>query len=131
MKIYLHTDVDADKIMRNRGLGRSSKVHVFMATRVDQLCDPYVPMSAQAGAHLKNQTKITDRGKKLVYPGPYAHYQYKGLVMAGREPKHYTGGTLSYHWGTMRGKEWDKRMMADHSKELANDVEKYIGGLAK
>ena len=53
----------------------------------------------------------------IIYPGPYAHYQYVGEGMAGRAPKHYTGQPLTYHGGALRGKQWDKRMMADRSPE--------------
>lgn len=70
----------------------------------------------------------------LIYPGPYAHYQYKGEVMAGRAPKHYTGRPIQYTEGNkspMRGKEWDKRMMADRGNEVIDDLAKFVGGKRK
>lgn len=131
MKIYLQTDVSPDKIMRNRGLGENGKVAKFMASEVKRLSDPYVPMSAGAGAHMKNRAQIDGGGKRLIYPGPYAHYLYVGISMEGRAPKRLTGRPLHFHGAPMRGKQWDKRMMADHSGELEKSIEEYIGSLAK
>ena len=49
----------------------------------------------------------------------------------GRAPKHYTGQPLTYHGGALRGKQWDKRMMADHGKEVEKDLEGYLKGRGK
>lgn len=131
MNIYLHSDVDAEKIMRNRGLGENGLVAKFMASEVKRFCDPYVPMSAGAGAHMKNRAKIAGGGKRLIYPGPYAHYHWVGELMAGTAPKHYTGIAMNYHGAPMRGPHWEKRMMADHKEDLEGSVETYIKGMTK
>ena len=68
--------------------------------------------------------RVTD--DSIIYPGPYAHYQYVGEVMAGRAPKHYTGQAINYHGAPMRGKQWDKRMMADKGKEVERNFENYL-----
>lgn len=128
MRIYLRSDVEAGKIMRNRGLGDNGKVVKFMADEVKRLCDPYVPF--QQGS-LKNGAKIADGGKRLIYQRPYAHYQYTGQAMSGRAPKHYNGKSLSYNGAPMRGDHWEKRMMADHGEELERSTENYIRSLAK
>ena len=52
-------------------------------------------------------------------------------MMAGRAPKHYTGQPLTYHGGALRGKQWDKRMMADHGNEVEKDLEGYLKGRGK
>lgn len=124
-------NVDPSAILNKRGLGGSTAARKHLASTVARLCDPYTPMSAGAGAHMKDQKQIAEDGSKILYPGPYAHYQHKGEVMAGRAPKHYTGKAIRYHGGPMRGKEWDKRMMADRGGEVVDDLAKFVGGKRK
>ena len=124
-------NVNASSILYKRGLGDSTAARKRLASTVVRLCDPYVPMSAGAAAHMKDQRQIAEDGSEILYPGPYAHYQYKGEVMAGRAPKHYTGRDIDYHGGPMRGKEWDKRMMADRGDEVVDDLAKFVGGKRK
>lgn len=125
--------VNAAAILDSRGLGGSTAARRRLASTVERLCGPYAPMSAGSGAHMKDQTQITESGGAvaIVYAAPYAHYQYKGEVMAGRAPKHYAGRAIRYHGGPMRGKEWDKRMMADRGDEVADDLAKFVGGKRK
>jgi hypothetical protein len=120
MKIKV--DLPKAEILKNLGLGGTNNVQKYIASQVKRLCDPYVPM--QQGV-LKNNATIAADGSSIVYTQPYAHYQYYGKVMAGRAPKHYTGDDLTYH-GAMRGAEWDKRMLADKSKDLERSVDAYI-----
>ena len=115
-------NIPVSKILSSRGLGSDNGARKFLASEVKRFCDPYVPM--QQGI-LKNTAVISGDGSQLIYNQPYAHYQYYGEVMAGRAPKHYTGDSLTYH-GAMRGKEWDKRMMADKSKDLERSIELFI-----
>lgn len=124
----IRVDVNTAQIMRKRGLGGDNRAQVFLASEVKRLSDKYVPM--QQGM-LKNQSVIASDGSTLTYTQPYAHYQYYGEAMAGRAPKKYTGTPLDYHGGPMRGPRWDQRMMADKGGEVADNLKKYIGGLAK
>lgn len=136
MKIDANINIDVSKILRSRGLGDSKEAQRFIAEDVERLCRPYVPMSAGSGVHMVNQAEVTD--DSITYPGPYAHYQYVGEVMgpnytdgngnfwSGDAPKHYTGRELTYHGGPMRGKEWEKRALADSGKELERDLEDYF-----
>lgn len=128
MKVTVKVDVDTAKIMRARGLGGDNRARVFLASEVKRLSDPYVPM--QQGL-LKNQAVVASDGSALTYTQPYAHYQYYGEAMAGRAPKQYTGKPLTYHGAPMRGKQWDKRMMADKSDELTQNLKTYVGRLSK
>ena len=123
MKIKVKVDINAKKIMEARGLGSSNKVQKFLASEVVRLSDPYVPF--QQG-QLKNNKQIAQDGSYIIYPGPYAHYQWYGEVMAGRAPKHYTGKKLTYNGAPMRGARWTVRMIADKRKEIENNVETYI-----
>lgn len=125
------TNIQPAAILRARGLGDSARARVFLANEVARFSDPYVPMSSTASAHMKNQRIISGDGKEIKYPGPYAHYQYNGEVMAGRAPKHYTGKSLQYHGAPMRGANWDKRMMADRKDDLTQSVAQYVGGKPK
>ncbi len=116
-------DINKAEILKRLGLGGTNKVQKYLASQVKNYCDKYVPM--QQG-DLKNNVTIAGDGSFIVYTQPYAHYQYYGEVMAGRAPKEYTGKELDYHGAPMRGKEWDKRMLADKSKDLERSVEAYI-----
>ena len=108
----------------------------YMAQRLKAYCDPFVPM--QSG-HLKNSAEV---GSNYVrYAGPYAKFQYGGVVMVGvqtgspwarrGEKKRVTNRGLSYHGGGKRGPRWDSRMMAERGAEYKQDIAKYIGGKPK
>lgn len=122
MSVKVKVDIPTAKILKSRGLGSDTRARKYLASEVKRLCDPYVPM--QSG-DLKNRATIAADGSYIVYTQPYAHYQYYGEAMAGRAPKHYTGKALKYH-GANRGKQWDKRMLADKSGDLERSIEAYI-----
>ena len=123
MKITV--DINTAKILKERGLGGDHRAQVYLASEVKRLCDPYVPFQ---NGPLKNTAVVDPDGSAVTYTQPYAHYQYYGEVMAGRAPKKYTGDKLAYSGGGLRGPQWDKRMMADKSKELVSNLQKFIGG---
>ena len=118
----------ADHTLAKRGMGKDHALRKYLANRVRLRCDPYVPM--QSGT-LKNTAQVSRGGEFIVYPQPYAHYQYHGIVMAGRAPKHYTGEPVAYHGAPMRGKQWDKRMMADHAQDVVRGLAMFVGGKTK
>lgn len=126
MKIKV--DINTAQILKKRGLGGDHRAQKYLASEVKRLCDPYVPM--QQGT-LKNTAVVASDGSTVTYVQPYAHYQYYGEAMAGRAPKQYTGKPLDYHGAPMRGPNWDKRMMADKSGELVNNLKNYIGRLGE
>lgn len=127
-KTKIHPHIETGLILQTRGLGKSTAARKYLASTVARLSDPYVPMSAGAGVHMKNQVQIDAEGRAILYRQSYAHYQYYGEVMVGRAPKHYTGKPINYHGGPLRGKEWDKRMMADKGREVMDDLAKFVGG---
>ena len=57
-------NITPSKILAKHGLGGDNKARKYLATSVAKYCDPYVPMSAGAGAHLKNQKQIAPDGSK-------------------------------------------------------------------
>lgn len=130
MRYKVTSTINTGKILRKRGLGESKGATKALASIVKAYCDPYVPMEQGT---LKNTVQTVDAVENvfLVYGQPYAHYQYHGEVMAGRAPKQYTGRPLTYHEEPMRGKEWDKRMMADRGDDVSKALAVYVGGKAK
>lgn len=128
MKIKVTSRIEGERILAERGLGKSRAAQWFLAMQVAELSEPYVPFESGA---LKNEYQIPEDGSAVVYPGPYAHYQYYGEVMAGSAPKHYTGRAIDYDGSPMRGKEWDKRMWADKGDEIVDALARRVGGKAK
>lgn len=122
------------QIIKDHGLDKNGKVTEFLAQRVEKLCQPYVPGSQQL--HLRNSGRANEKGiGTIFYPGPYAHYLYKGKLMLAKngscwakfgEKKHYVGKKLNYYGDQKSGPEWDKRMMNDRGKEVCKDVENFI-----
>ena len=130
LKLNVHADVNTAKILRERGLGASMKASKFLASTVRRFCAPYVPR--QQGP-LNDTSRIVETigAAAIEYNQPYAHYQYYGEVMAGPAPKHYTGVPLTYNGAPMRGKEWEKRMMADRGRDVVRALAVYVGGRIK
>jgi hypothetical protein len=143
MKIRITSTIDTEAILASRGLGKSHEASKKLASIVKTYCDPYVPFDTGI---MKNTACIVDDGSGvyLVNNQPYAHYQYKGEVMgpnvltklgwrsmAKKGGKKYTGRPIDYHDAPMRGKEWDKRMMADRGEDVATALAAAIGGKRK
>lgn len=139
--VRIRPEINPATILRARGLGSSREATKLLAVTVARLSDPYVPMSAGSGAHMKENYTIATDGSEIVYRAPYAHFQYVGEVMVGvtsgspwaksGEPKRGTGRAVNYHGGPMRGKEWDKRMMADRKDEVVGTLARFLGGTAR
>lgn len=136
----IKTDIDPAVILRSRGLGESHDAAKFLAGEVARLCDPYIPKSDGAAAHMKEQYEIAPDGSTITYDAPYAHFQYVGEVMVGAsgspwaksgEKKRYAGQELTYSGGGLRGKAWDKRMMADRGDEVVKALADHLGGKVK
>lgn len=134
MSVKVKVNINTAKILKSRGLGTSNEARIYLASQVKNFCDPYVPM--QTGT-LKNSAVIAGDGSSITYQGPYAHYQYEGKVYgpnytngerfwSGKAPKAPTGEKLTYNGGPMRGPQWDKRMLADKSKDLERSMDAYI-----
>lgn len=114
------TNINYAKILKDRGLGSDNKARLFLASEVARLSDPYVPMR---DGNLKNNRIIAPDGRTIKYTQRYAKKHYIGQTASGR-PFRYNGAP-------MRGKEWDKRMMADHAKDVERSVAGFIGGKTK
>lgn len=104
-------------ILARRGLQANGPAQKKAASELKRMCDPYVPMNAGI---LKNTAQVQKDG--VLYVQPYAAKQYYENGGCGKE------GTSQ---GGQRGKQWDKRMMADHGKEYIGAVAKIAGGKAE
>ncbi|MBQ4565536.1 MAG: hypothetical protein IJA48_04235 [Oscillospiraceae bacterium] len=133
MKIKVTSQIDVGKILRSRGLGDSDKARKYLVSRVIVRSAPYVPMRQGT---LRNTAGISPGGTQVIYPQPYAHYQYTGKVMgpnvltpkgwrsmAKKGGKRYNGRTLQHRQG---GAQWDKQMLKNHKEALASDVAAYV-----
>lgn len=134
MKVTVSVNFNKKQALEVRGLGSSKKAQKQLASDVKSLAAPYVPM--QQGI-LANTAVIANDGSQLVYPGPYAHYQWEGIVRgpnytdgekfwSGKAPKAPTGKELTYSGAPMRGKKWIPRMLADRRKDLEARMEAFI-----
>lgn len=114
------TNINYAKILKKRGLGSDNKARLFLASEVARLSDPYVPMREGI---LKNTRIIASDGRNIKYPPCYAKKQYEGVSKSGR-PFRYNGAP-------MRGREWDKRMMADRGQDVVRGLAMFVGGKPK
>ena len=132
MKLSIRTDIKPETILRARGLGSDNAAQKMLAQTVVRLCDPYVPMSSGSGGHLKTAYTIAPDGSSITYRGPYAHFQYVGEVMVGTcSGSPWAKSGEKKVGAPMRGRDWDKRMMADRGDEVVKAVASYVGGKAK
>lgn len=112
-------------ILLKRKLNSGGEGQRFLTSEVKRFSDPYTPMDSGV---LKSN--VTMDVNSITYKSPYSKYQYYGKVMAGN-PRVATDKDLKYQGAPMRGKLWEKRMLADRGKELTESVAKFIGGKAK
>lgn len=107
---------------------------------------PYVPW--ETGSLARSPYLMTDIGSGVVvYPGPYAHYQYYGEVYGPNIPvfeddseepswfsrpgekKHPTGRQLQYNddLNPLAGSFWFERMKADHLDDIVREASAVAG----
>lgn len=72
MAVKINVNVDIDPA---RFAARVDRATEALANEVMKDTDKFVPMLTGT---LKNSARV--EGKNIVYPGPYAHYQYEGIV---------------------------------------------------
>lgn len=133
MRVKVKVDFNTSKILASRGLGGTNEVRKYLASEVVSQSHKYTPF--QQGL-LANSAQIAADGSQIVYPGPYAHYQWVGEVYGPNytngerfwsgAPKNPTGRKLTYSGGPMRGPRWTERMLADKRAEIEKNVENYI-----
>ena len=121
------------------------KIHEYLA----EVFKPYVPTNetptedeaAHSLGHLVDRVEIS--AEKIVYPGPYAHYVYEGIIygpnipifdsagniVAWRSPKdskkHPTGYAMDYT-NPQATRLWDRVALAEHREEIEKRIRDII-----
>ena len=139
---------DTAALLRRFNLESGGKVQQAIDKAVIDKCLPYVPMDS--GTLAKSAYGATEIGSgKVIYPGPYAHYQYYGEVYGPNIPvfeddsgtptrffsppgrkKHPTGRELQYKTDVnpLAGSFWFERMKADRLQEIIDEATKAATG---
>lgn len=135
MKVMINLQ-DAETMLKKRGLEPNGRVQRLFTQSCAREMDPYTPMSAGSGAHMKNIKNI--QPDAVIYPGPYSRFLYYGKVMIGiltgsawakrGEKKIVTEEDLTYHGAPLRGKKWDARMWKDKKEKIVSEVARAAGG---
>lgn len=124
------------------GLQPHGPVQKLIDMEVVRMCKDYCPN--KTGTLADSPNSVTDFGSGVVvYPGPYAHYQYYGEVYGPNIPifeddsgvpttfrsiphstKHPTGRKLQYKTdkSALAGSFWFERMKADHAKDILEEA---------
>lgn len=108
---------------------------------------PYCPWDSGLMARSPYSATVIGQGR-VVYPGPYAHYQYYGEVYGPNIPvfdddsgeptrffsppgqkKHPTGRQLEYKTDVnpLAGSFWFERMKADHLEDILREAKAVAG----
>lgn len=134
-------------ILRKFNLQQGGLVQQVIDKSVIDFSLPYVPW--ETGTLAKSAYAATRIGSgRVVYPGPYAHYQYYGEVYGPNIPiyeddsgeptawfsppgqmKHPTGRALQYSKDVnpLAGPFWVQRMKADHMQDIVQEAKNVAG----
>ena len=105
MKItYDLKDFDKGRIINKFGMEEKGDAELFLANDCFRRMHKYVPLRTGALA-----STVTVQPGKVTYEVPYARKQYYENKGKG-----------------LRGKEWDKKMIANERNIIAKEVEAYV-----
>ena len=144
-KVFLDTDTEA--LLSRFNLESGGLVQQAIDKAVIDWDLQYVPW--ETGTLAKSPYSVTAIGTgEVIYPGPYAHYQYYGEVYGpnipifdddsgeptgwfsppGRE-KVPTGRELRYATDVnpLAGSYWFERMKADHLDDIVKEAKAHVG----
>lgn len=104
----------------------------YIHTRLKAYCSEYVPMDSGS---LDDSARPTP--EYLEYPGPYAHYQWEGILFLDDRgssyalpghSKHPTGTPLHYSPdnNALATSHWEVAAMTAHKGDLCRDIENYL-----
>lgn len=134
----------ADDLLKKCGLEKGGRVQKAIDNAVIRFAIPYCPMDS--GTLAKSPYTASTPGK-VVYPGPYARYQYYGKVMGPNIPvfeddsgeptrffsppgrkKHLTGEDLTYRTdkNPLAGSFWIVRMKADRMEDILKEAQNNV-----
>lgn len=116
-------------------------LELFANTQLAKYCDKFVP--ASQNRIMSSHVNITP--DYVQYPGPYAHYQWAGIVYSPNipifegdtlvgffsppgKPKTKTDRKLKYSRDThpLAQAHWEEAAMVRHKEDLENDIRRYI-----
>ena len=100
---YTLKDFDGKKIIDKFGMQKNGNTQLFLANTCFRRMQKYVPFDTGALS-----TTVTVKPGSVTYEQPYAHKQYTTNKGKG-----------------IRGKYWDKKMVANEKDQLAKEVENY------
>ena len=108
MKYAVKVHLEPGKIRDAYGLGPTVSGRKYLAQRVRQRSDKYVPKDTGA---LKNTAVVSPDGGTITYPRSYAQKQFY----------------VNYHrTDPNRGAQWHRRMLRQESAALTAEVGKYL-----
>lgn len=85
--------------IKTLGLNEKGRVQQVIDQTVLKVCDPYVPFD---NGFLKESAYVDNGGGEIVWPGPYAHYLYEGIVY--EDPDLHCAGFLTDNgWFSKKG----------------------------
>lgn len=145
VKVFMPKDTAA--MLREFNLEKGGRVQQVIDKTVIDYNHHYAPWDS--GTLAKSAYGATEIGSgKVVYPGPYAHYQYYGEVYGPnipvfegdsgiptrffsppRQKKHPTGRSLNYTTDTnpLAGSFWFERMKADRLQDIIQEAKNAAG----
>lgn len=140
MQLKIDTYMSPTLMNIAKSIKADSAMKKFANAELARFCEPYVPSQTN---HLSQKARIT--ADCVTYPGPYAHYQYTGIVYGPNYPirenghivrwvsrkgvkKHPTDRHLHYsqQMHPLAQDHWDQAAMAIHKEDLAQEIKLYI-----
>lgn len=106
------------KILLKRQLNSNGKAQKFFTSTVRRHYDKFVPFLSGNLAHMS----VREQDDKIIHNAPYAADQYYKNAGFGQDGTEHGG---------LRGKLWDKRMMANEGDQVVKEVADFVGGKAK
>ena len=100
---YEFNDFNSKKIIDKYGMQEGGNTQLFLANTCFRRMQKYVPFDTGALS-----TTVTVKPGSVTYEQPYAHKQYTTNKGKG-----------------IRGKYWDKKMVANERGQIAKEVEAY------
>lgn len=144
----IKVDISSVKEMYDKlnGMLDRNQVMQFVSHELMRVADDYVPFD---NGTLKNTAYVTPLGDEIVYPVPYAQYQYNGWLMVDpvtkkgafynpitnrywsrpNVQKELTSTPLHYAGEPKRGAHWGERAWEDYGEEICEATIKYIKAL--
>lgn len=146
--IHARLNLNIGDLKNAHGLGPGGTVQMAIDNAVISYSMQYVPW--ETGSLAKSPYRASQPGSgQVVYPGPYARYQYYGQVYGPNIPvfdddsgvptrffsppgqkKHPTGRELQYNKDTnpLAGSFWFERMKADHLQDIIEEAQAVARG---